>query len=205
MTRLLIVGAGGHAGVVIEVFRAMGGFEIVGLVAQAGPPRLLGVPWLGDESRLEALRREGVEAAFVAVGDNAARARLAALLGGFALPAAVHPAALVSPSALVGEGAALMARAVLGTQARLGRLAILNTGAIAEHDVVLEEACHAAPGSVLCGQARLGERALLGAGASVRPGVRVGIDAVVGTGAAVIEDVADGARVGGVPARPLGD
>ena len=202
--RLVIFGAGGHGRVVIEVFRAMGGFDIVGVVAQTEPPALLGVPWLGDESQMEALRREGVEAAFVAVGDNAARARLGAMLDGFTLPAAIHPAAFVSPSAVIEGGAVVMARAVLGTQARLGRLAILNTGAIAEHDVVLEEASHAAPGSVLCGHARLGARALLGAGAAVRPGVRIGADAVVGVGAAVVSDVPGGARVGGVPAMQLG-
>jgi UDP-perosamine 4-acetyltransferase len=31
----------------------------------------------------------------------------------------------------------------------------------------------------------------------------IGADAVVGTGAAVIADIPDGAEVGGVPARPL--
>ena len=203
MTRLVIIGAGGHGRVLIEVFRAMGGFDIVGVVARSAPGSLLGVPWLGDETRLDDLQREGVEAAFVAVGDNTARARLGAMLAGFALPAAVHPAAIVSPSAMVGPGAVVMARAVLGTQARLGRLAILNTGAIAEHDVVLEEYAHAAPGSVLCGHGILGTRALLGAGAAVRPGVRIGADAVVGVGAAVVHDVPDGARVGGVPARQM--
>lgn len=205
MTRLVIIGAGGHARVLIEVFRAMGGFEIVGVVARDAPDGLPGVPWLGDETRLEGLRRGGVEAAFVAVGDNAARARLGTMLAGFALPAAVHPTAFVSPTAMVGDGAVVMARAVLGTQARLGRLAILNTGAIAEHDVVLGEASHAAPGAVLCGAAMLGARALLGAGAAVRPGVRIGTDAVVAVGAAVVKDVPDGARVGGVPAMRLED
>ena len=204
MTRLVIIGAGGHAAVLIELFRTMGGFDIVGLLAQSGPAEVLGVKLLGDESRLESLRRDGVEAAFVAVGDNAVRARLAALLQGFAQPAAVHPAAFVAPSAVIGAGAVVMARAMLGTRARLGRLAILNTGAIAEHDVVLGEASHAAPGSVLCGHAALGARALLGAGAAVRPGVRIGADAVVALGAAVTQDVPDGARVGGVPAKPLG-
>lgn len=201
MTKLVIIGAGGHGRVLIELFRAMGGFEIIGVVAQSSPPSLLGVPWLGDEQRLGALRREGVEAACVAVGDNASRNRLGGLLAGFALPAAVHPAALVSPSAVIGPGAVVMARAVLGCQARLERLAILNTGAIAEHDVVLEECAHAAPGSVLCGAAVLGARALLGAGAAVRPGVRIGADVVVGLGAAVVADIPAGARVGGVPAR----
>lgn len=205
MTRLVIVGAGGHARVLIELCRALGGFELVGVVAQAGPPMVMGLPMLGNELRLDALRGEGVEAACVAVGDNAARARIGLRLLelGFVLPGLVHPAAFVAPSALLGPGAVVMARAVLGTGARAEGLAILNTGAIAEHDVVLGEASHAGPGSVLAGHARLGAGALLGAGAAVRPGIAVGAGAVVGAGSAVVADVTPGLRVAGVPAKPL--
>jgi UDP-perosamine 4-acetyltransferase len=205
LTKLVVIGAGGHARVLIELCQALGRFELLGVLAQSGPPSLMGLPLLGDETQMETLRRQGVAAACVAVGDNANRARIGArLLGlGFALPALVHPSAFLAPSALVGPGAVVMARAVLGTQARAEMLAILNTGAIADHDVVLGEASHAAPGSVLAGHASLGAGALLGAGAAVRPGVAVGAGAVVGAGSAVVADVAPGATVAGVPARPL--
>ena len=205
MTKLVLVGAGGHARVLIELFSAMGGFELVGVVAHTAPRDPLGLPLLGDESRLKRLRAEGVEAAFIGVGDNATRARLGAWLErlGYELPAAIHPAAFVAPSARISPGAVVMARAVLGTDAALGSLAILNTGAIADHDVVLHEASHAAPGSVLAGHAWLGARALLGAGSAVRQGIGIGEDAVVGVGAAVVTDVAAGTVVGGVPAGLL--
>ena len=48
---------------------------------------------------------------------------------------------------------------------------------------------------------RLGTGAFLGVGCSVLPGVTIGAWAVVGAGAAVIRDVADGMIVKGVPAR----
>lgn len=201
----MIIGAGGHARVLIELFRAMGDFDLVGVVAHTAPKDPLGLPLLGDESRLKRLRAEGVDHAFVAVGDNDARARLGDWLErlGYALPEAIHPSAFVAPSARVAPGAVVMARAILGTDAVLAPLAILNTGAIADHDVVLGAASHAGPGSVMAGHASLGARALLGAGAAVRPGIAIGEGAVVGAGSAVVENVPDAATVGGVPARPL--
>jgi UDP-perosamine 4-acetyltransferase len=205
-TRILVLGAGGHGKAVLDLLLAHAAWRPAGVVDAA--PRvasLLGVPVLGDESRLAALAQSGVAAAHPAIGHNgqrvAAAARLAA--AGFALPALVHPAALAGHGVVVGEGALLMARVVVGPDARIGRLALINTGAIVEHDCVVEEAAHIAPGAVLTGGVRIGAAALVGAGAVIRPGVTVGAGAVVGAGAAVTEDVPPGATVAGVPARAL--
>ena len=48
---------------------------------------------------------------------------------------------------------------------------------------------------------QVGERATVFTGASVIPGVRIGRDAVVGAGAAVIGDVPPGSTAVGVPAK----
>jgi UDP-perosamine 4-acetyltransferase len=200
--RILVIGAGGHARPVIEALLAQG-FAVAGLLddgAAAGP--VLGHKLLGGTGRLAGLRAEGLDAAVIAIGGNAARARLGALCrqAGFALPVVLHPAALVSPSAVIGPGAQVMARAVIGPEAALGPLCLVNTGAIVEHECRVGEAAHLGPGAVLCGGASLGPRAWLGAGAVVRAGVAIGADVVIGIGEAVLS----GATGGGAAAMPKG-
>jgi UDP-perosamine 4-acetyltransferase len=200
--KLLLLGAGGHAKAVIEVARAAG-VDLVGLVAAQPDSAIMGVPVLGTDADLARLRAEGIAAAFPAIGDNALRQRLMAMLRGlgFALPALLHPRAVISPSATIGDGAVAMPLAFAGADAAIGQGAILNAGAIVEHDAVIGTAAHIAPGATLAGNVTVGERALVGVGAAVRPGIRIGADAIVAAGAAVVADVAAGASVMGVPAR----
>jgi acetyltransferase-like isoleucine patch superfamily enzyme len=53
---------------------------------------------------------------------------------------------------------------------------------------------------VLAGNVYVGECTHIGIGASVLPGIRIGKNCIVGAGAVVTKDVADGTTVVGVPA-----
>ena len=48
-----------------------------------------------------------------------------------------------------------MHKAIVNAKAKIGRNCIINTGAIIEHDVIIEDNCHISTGSIVNGGAKL--------------------------------------------------
>ncbi len=199
---VVVIGAGGHAKVIIELLRSSG-VSIVGLIdADSTPRTVLGVPVLGDDTLLPTLRAQGIPNAFVALGDNSLRLHMGASVQalGFCLVNAISHRATISPSARLGCGVAVMAGAVINADAQIGDLVIINTGAGIDHDAVLGAACHIGPGATIAGRVHIGSLALLGVGSSVIPRRTVGDGAIIGAGACVIHDINPHVTAVGVPA-----
>lgn len=209
--RVVGIGAGGHARVLLDALQAAGETQVVGLLDNSPAlkgTRVLGVEVLGGDELLDELHRQGVHHAFLGVGgtsDNSARRKVFELVKsrGFEFVNVVHPSAVIAGSSTMGEGTVVCAGAVVGAGARLGRNVIVNTGSVVEHDCVIGDHAHVASGAVLAGTVTVEEGAHVGAGAAVRQGLRIGARAVVALGAVVVDAVPDGVVVAGVPARPM--
>lgn len=202
----IVLGAGGHAKVVIASLRAAGRSPSMVL---DDDPRRWGTQVLGVrvEGPIERCRQLGPHEAILAIGDNATRRRLAAELADVAdltWCIATHPAASVDPTVRLGPGTVVFAGAVVQPDAVIGNHVIVNTAASVDHDCVLADFVHVGPGSHLAGQVRVGEGSLLGIGSIVLPAGSVGAWAVVGAGATVTKAVLDGWSVVGTPARRVG-
>lgn len=188
MTRLLIVGAGGHGRSVAEAVLEAGTYTLAGFVDDGA--LALRQVWeysvLGTTAELESCRRHAA-AAIVAIGNNMAREQLQKRLTalGFEMVTVIHPRAVVSPRAVIGPGCALMAAAVVGTEARLGAGVIINSGAVVDHHCVVEDFGHLGTHATMAGGTVLGRSAWMQAGAALGYGVKVEAGAVLAPGAAL--------------------
>ncbi len=206
--KIVVVGAGGHGRVVLEIVRLAGKHEPVGFldadVARAGA-QVDGLPILGSVNLLPKLARQDIRGAVIAIGDNRVRLSHAALVlaAGLELVSAVHPAAIVSPLGRVGRSVVVAGGAFVGTAADVGDLAIINSLAVVDHECVIGRGVHICPGALLAGRVEVQEGAFVGLGAKVLPCLKVGRNATVGAGAVVTRDVAEGTTIVGVPAREL--
>jgi sugar O-acyltransferase (sialic acid O-acetyltransferase NeuD family) len=210
VARVVVVGASGHAKVVIDVLERAGEHVVVGLVDARKP---VGTPWyghtvLGDEAALGRLVDElSLSGAVIGIGDNAVRARVADRLSTEvpALPFvdAVHPSAAVARGASLGVGVVVAAGAVLGPDATVADHAVVYTGASLDHDGSLGRGASLAPGVVTGGDVRIGALTAVAIGATVLHGRSIGAHTVVGAGSVVVDDLPDHVVALGSPARVI--
>ena len=206
----VIVGAGGHARVLIESLRISD--SKVTVVATDRDTTLHGetldgVEIIGGDSELKELGRSK---AFFSVGvgstgDAGLRRELFLMATELGLvPMTVrHPSAIVAERATLAPGCQLMAGAIVSAGVALGENVIVNTAAVIEHDSVVGDHAHIAPRATIGGGAQVEPSAHIGIGATVLQNVTVGAGAIVGAGAVVIGDVQPGSTVVGNPSRKI--
>ena len=200
---IVVIGAGGHARVIVDCLR-MAGWNVIGCTDSDPTPRnCAGVPVIGTDDMLGKLRDDGIAHAFCALGNNRLRQRVGdGLVGfGFALPAIICPSAIVSPSVQIGAGVAILPGAVVNVDSVIGALAIINTNASVDHDGIIGRAAHIGPGTALAGKVEVGERTFIATGSAVIPQRRIGSDSLIGAGSVVISDLPANVVAFGNPAR----
>lgn len=195
ITKVILQGGGQHALVVIDCLLSQGA-EVVALFDPKFDDHLFDIPQRGEYDP----DFEPNAAAIIAIGENAIRKRVAGKTK-HKFTNAIHSSVIFSRYAIIGTGNMILQGAIVQAQTTIGNHVIINTGSQVDHDCVVEDYTHLAPGVVLCGNVRIGEGAFVGAGAIVLPGKTIGAWATVGAGAVVVDDIPDHAVAVGNPAR----
>ncbi|HUJ19462.1 MAG TPA: acetyltransferase [Nitrospirota bacterium] len=204
---VIILGAGGHAKVLIDTLLRMG-VQLSGITdpdhAKHGSS-VLGVRVLGGD---EVLLSNGPEMVRLAngvgsIGESAGRRRLFERFKarGYGFMNVVHPSAVIGAEVLLSEGVQVMAGVVIQSGTTIGRNTIINTRASVDHDCSIGDHVHIAPGVTLSGGVSVEEGSHIGTGATVVQGIRIGRNSIVGAGSVVLTDVPEGVTVWGVPGK----
>jgi sugar O-acyltransferase (sialic acid O-acetyltransferase NeuD family) len=202
---IFLVGAGGHAWVVLDTLQSGAAGPVSVRIFDENPARIgTAVLGLTVEKLSDAIEAQA-KSFHVSVGDNRGRAALfERLQRAGAMPRTVlHPACIVAKSASVGAGTFVAAGAIVAPVAFIERGCIVNHGAIVDHQCRVGAFCHIAPNATLGGNVTLEDGVFLGAGVNVLPGLTIGRGATVGAGAVVTVNVPAEATYAGVPASRI--
>ena len=150
---------------------------------------------------LKALTQEDF---FIAIGNNEVRKNIYNNLAiRNLLPInAVHATAVIDDTAdLSAHGIMISPNVTINAFAKIGIGAICNTYSIIEHECIIGDFAHIAPGAVLCGNVKVGENSFVGTKSVVRENITIGKNVIIGAGSVVVKNVPDNVKVVGNPAR----
>lgn len=206
MKKVLIIGAGGHSKVIVDILQQNMEYEITGLIDQAGKSGFWGIPVVGSDDDLLRLRNEmHVDYAFVALGNGQLREKVTqkAMAAGYELVNVVSKDAIISSRARIGRGTVIMPGAVVNADVVIGDGCIVNTNASLDHECQIGDYTHVAPGCALSGKTVIGRQCMLGTGCRVIDGISIGDHTIIGAGAVVIDSFAGNCTVVGVPGKMI--
>lgn len=205
----VILGAGGHARVLIDCLQYYPDVAIVGILDSAlslHGESIYGIPVLGEDDLIGELVQRGTTHFVVglgSIGNTLPRKKLFDFAFSYGLvPLTVkHPTAVISNSAVYGDGCQFLPGCIVNTEANLGVNVIVNSGGIVEHNCIIGNHAHIATGAKLAGGVQVGRGVHIGAGATIRQNIFIGDFSIVGAGAVVVENVPSNTTVMGVPAK----
>ncbi|MDB5203135.1 MAG: sugar O-acyltransferase, sialic acid O-acetyltransferase NeuD family [Ferruginibacter sp.] len=201
---MILIGYSGHAFVAYSIAMAMGK-TIAGYCDNEEKEfNPFSLEYAGPESGEKAISLFAVQEFFIAIGNNPTRKKIAEMLAGKGFYAAnlIHPTAVVCPTASIGiHGVMIGSQVSVNALAMIGNGVICNTSSVIEHECILGDYVHLAPGAVLCGNVTVGEGSFIGAGSVIRQGISIGKNVTIGAGSVVVKNIADNEIVAGNPAR----
>jgi len=209
MKKIILWGATGQS-IVLEEFLSSVGYELVA-VFDNNPEVKSPFPEIPIYHGIKGLetwkqKNKAKEVFFlVAMGGERGKDRqeIQALLikHGLTPATVVHPTAFVARNASIGKGSQIMAHATICARAKIGDACLINTSASVDHECIIENGVHIAPGAKLAGCVTIGQNSFVGIGAIILPRIKIGKNTIVGAGAVVTKDVPYNVVAYGNPAK----
>lgn len=206
--KVLILGAGGHAKVVIDTIE-QDKFEIIGLIDSNEKhlhENVHGIEIIGCDKNLNHFYPQKAGCAFVAIGHMGqyqVRNKIFTILEniGYKLINVIHFSSIIAPSVQLGKGNLILPQTVLNAEVIVGNNNIINTGTIVEHEVSIGNGVHLAPGSTICGGGTISDNVFVGAGSVIIQGISIGKNSIIGAGSVVLSDIPENVIAVGTPAK----
>ena len=150
--KLIIIGGGEHGKVIADAAFKQNRYKVVGFVDDSWPLNVIlddGLPVLGRTKDAEEMAKLA-DFFIVAIKHNKEREFLFKKFSKYLKAATViHPSAVISMNTTIGDGSVVLANSVLSVNVKLGFNVIVNSMVFIDHDSVIGNHAHLAPGTII--------------------------------------------------------
>ena len=201
---LIIIGASGHGKVVADIAIKLNKWQsIVYFDDDDSIKTCMGLQVIGKT--VDAIKYKDKAEFFIAIGNNLIRERIYRELENIGIETItlIHPSAIIGNDVEIGLGTVVMAGTVINSSSRIGKACIINTSSSVDHDNLIGDFVHIAPGVRLAGTVKVGNGSWLGIGSVVSNNLSICSNCKLGAGAVVVKDIKESGTYIGVPVRKL--
>ncbi|MGI6709363.1 MAG: NeuD/PglB/VioB family sugar acetyltransferase [Dethiobacteria bacterium] len=209
MEKIIIIGSGQHANVVLYNMKCQGKYEALGFFE--ADPQKINLEYYGlrvlecyIEQNLNRLREKyRTNKFFIGFGNMKYRKKVYHdfINAGWEAVNIYHPSAIISADAKIGQGVLIEAGCLITPNPAIGNNVVVNTGSQVNHDNIIEDHVYMASGVILSGAVRINENALIDDGVIVTLGRMVGRSSIIGAGSVVTKNIEDNMIAYGNPAK----
>ncbi|CCO23229.1 hexapeptide transferase [Maridesulfovibrio hydrothermalis] len=205
--RIILVGCGEHAGMVIDNIEAQNKFKIAGMTSHQ--PSDIGLSKYGykvvglDSDIPKLIEKYNIDFYFLGVGNLKVRRELAAYYDQYLNTVnIIHPNTEISTHSTIGSGNIIEAYTKIANGVSMGDHCILNSFTAINHDQTVGDNTLIAGGVNLAGRT-IGSDTIISDGATIGFKVNIGNNCIIGDGAVVTKDIEDNTIAYGCPAKPI--
>lgn len=208
--KIVVIGGGGHAKVIISILKKLKKYEIVGYTDFENNDKILGISYLGNDDRLISIYKDGVNNAVIGLGQIKSTVHRRKLVDicksiGFVLPSIVSPNAIINEDVSIGNGTVVMDGVTINSGSSIGEYSIVNTNSSIDHDCSIGDFTHIAPGVTLSGEVKIGNNVLIGTGSNVIQQIEITDNIIISAGSTVLKSITKNGIYGGNPAKFIKD
>lgn len=197
MTKLILLGAGGHCESVIDVIESLSDYKIHGILDPLYENdknyHVLGYHVMGNDDKIGEFVNSGFEFVITVGQIKSANIReklferVKAMKG--RLPVIIAKNAYVSRHSFVGEGTVIMNSCMINSNSCIGKANIINTSANIEHGCVIGDFNHISTRVTINGGVTIGNRVFIGSGSIVNEQIVIENDIVIGSGSVIRKNI----------------
>lgn len=212
MKNIVIIGASGHGGMVLDCIEKEGKYSVVGFLDSYKKKGIIynGIEILGQEQEiLKLIEDHDLYGAIIAIGNNRTRKKMMDKLIDIApninFVSIIHPNAVISKNVQIGKGTIIMPGVIVNSNSNIGNFCIVNTNSSLGHDGRMEDFSSISSGVCTGGNLVLGKFSAISLGANIIENITIGKHCVIGAGSLVVKNVMEKTVVYGSPARFVRD
>ena len=197
---ILIIGAGGHSKVIIDIIHELNNYNIVGIYDDNKTGYFSGIKIIGKIAEIDNKKSEYF---IIGIGNDKIRKKIADEYHQLKWATLIHPKTIIAKKAIIKEGTVVCAGAIIQTEVEIGKHCIINTNCNIDHESTIGNYCSICPSSTICGQVKVGESSFVGANSTIIQSIEIGKECIIGAGSVVIRNIPNNSKAVGNPAKNI--